>query len=749
MGHVINALSDIEKGKQRHVHYRDSKLTFLLSDSIGGNSRTCLVATVSPSAKSLCETMSTLKFAQRAKLIRNDAQVNEDTGGTIAALQAEIERLRAGQVSHTQATSNLGESCDDKELSNGNCVKLTEALGTQTKVIKSLKRKLQEEQMIRKFKQARIKNFKKKIPSRDEEIELICQEIDSLRRQVDLPSTEAIEWKAAYAKNIDKTTTNPPKLYDPPAEDGNLIKKLKRKVEKLEKENIALEEATEELRNAANDALDELDKQSNDLQFVIDEKTSKIDHLHTKLQNALHQNEINGNRIEVSEKGREKLSIQVEDLEVELEKTLEELEVLNKEKEITAERSLLKEKELTEIVKSKDNASADMKTAEAKLREEIALKSKDNILLLGRVKELTKDLNRKTKELDRLGKKYDTMKSTQEAEILLLQTEVKNLRGKVKEIEMEKETVLRDTAAKFSDEISNLNAANCQLEQDMVNIQASVADEDPRITELQAKLAQVQKERDEIEFEKDLLQENHDTLTDDIHHLTKQNEELDEENAHFRKVIGIESSFGSKVDHPNIETTLSDEIAEEIADKNSEFTVPFELDSSPILKQSKESSSFPKVFNLSLKKNKSLERNTDQAIPLPSSELFTSIKEEHSSNNSLKKTTAKRTPLAEKSLNSKDFNTSTKNPSSTSKSKFQLPYIVQSALEKSKLATPPGEEDDSFDESMFLPNMSMIANKENEMTPMKSSSQSKNLASSLKKKQISSQIFRSGWSFTM
>eukprot|EP00978_Attheya_sp_CCMP212_P009072 scaffold21367_cov55-Attheya_sp.AAC.1 len=82
LGYVINALVDRENGKERHVPFRDSKLTFLLRDSWGGNSKTCLVATVSPSATSLGETLSTLKFAQRAKLIKNTAILNEDTCGT-------------------------------------------------------------------------------------------------------------------------------------------------------------------------------------------------------------------------------------------------------------------------------------------------------------------------------------------------------------------------------------------------------------------------------------------------------------------------------------------------------------------------------------------------------------------------------------------------------------------------------------------------------------------------------------------
>lgn len=94
LSNVINALVEISHGRPRHVHYRDSKLTFLLRDSLGGNSKTVIIANVSPSAAFHAETLSTLKFAQRAKLIKNKAVVNKDIQGNVLQLQAEIQRLQ-------------------------------------------------------------------------------------------------------------------------------------------------------------------------------------------------------------------------------------------------------------------------------------------------------------------------------------------------------------------------------------------------------------------------------------------------------------------------------------------------------------------------------------------------------------------------------------------------------------------------------------------------------------------------------
>lgn len=77
LGNVMGALVSIAQGQPRHVPYRESKLTMLLRDSLGGGACTHLIANVSASADCLAETISTLKFAQRAKLVRNHATRHE------------------------------------------------------------------------------------------------------------------------------------------------------------------------------------------------------------------------------------------------------------------------------------------------------------------------------------------------------------------------------------------------------------------------------------------------------------------------------------------------------------------------------------------------------------------------------------------------------------------------------------------------------------------------------------------------
>merc|ERR1712194_326089 len=94
LGGVINSLVEVAEGKKVFIRYRDSKLTHLLKDSLGGNSKTCIIANISPASVSFSETLSTLKFAARAKMIKNNASVNEEASGNIESLKKEINRLK-------------------------------------------------------------------------------------------------------------------------------------------------------------------------------------------------------------------------------------------------------------------------------------------------------------------------------------------------------------------------------------------------------------------------------------------------------------------------------------------------------------------------------------------------------------------------------------------------------------------------------------------------------------------------------
>ncbi|KAG0200966.1 hypothetical protein BGX33_010661 [Mortierella sp. NVP41] len=119
LGNVISALGDPSK-KASHVPYRDSKLTRLLQDSLGGNALALMIACVSPSEVNLGETLNTLKYANRARNIKNSSSLNQEINmdnpeylrSIIQKLKMEIKVLKAASLNSTASTPRPGINTD-------------------------------------------------------------------------------------------------------------------------------------------------------------------------------------------------------------------------------------------------------------------------------------------------------------------------------------------------------------------------------------------------------------------------------------------------------------------------------------------------------------------------------------------------------------------------------------------------------------------------------------------------------------
>uniref|UniRef100_A0A671M231 Kinesin motor domain-containing protein n=1 Tax=Sinocyclocheilus anshuiensis TaxID=1608454 RepID=A0A671M231_9TELE len=139
LGNVISALVD---GRSKHIPYRDSKLTRLLQDSLGGNTRTLMVACLSPADNNYEESISTLRYANRAKSIQNRPRINEDPkDALLREYQEEIKKLRAlisGQLGSvklrdspavlSRPLSNTSESEAEKDRIKEVCTDLKSVL---------------------------------------------------------------------------------------------------------------------------------------------------------------------------------------------------------------------------------------------------------------------------------------------------------------------------------------------------------------------------------------------------------------------------------------------------------------------------------------------------------------------------------------------------------------------------------------------------------------------------------------------
>jgi kinesin family protein 11 len=145
LGRVINALVD----RNPHVPYRESKLTRLLQDSLGGRTKTCIIATVSPAKSNLEETISTLDYAFRAKNIRNKPQINQmiNKKTLLKELTYDIEKLKSELIATRQRNGVYlsHENFDELTMENESRRVLSEEQAVKIEAMEiNLRNKVQE-----------------------------------------------------------------------------------------------------------------------------------------------------------------------------------------------------------------------------------------------------------------------------------------------------------------------------------------------------------------------------------------------------------------------------------------------------------------------------------------------------------------------------------------------------------------------------------------------------------------------------
>ncbi|KAG6595782.1 Kinesin-like protein [Phytophthora cinnamomi] len=265
LGNVIMGLSEQSVGKHRHVHYRDSKLTFLLKDSLGGNSKTFMVAAISPAEDSAFETLSTLKFAQRAKMIQNRAVVNEDSVGSALFLQEEIQRLRRQlQQAHQEIARNIpglnlliqGMAPSEPASSQDSTTPTTQQVGPCDPAIDSRFRELEESFATTAEKSDRLQRSCEYLQLQNGNFQALCEELKQhiahLKMMLRLrgvggpgvyeyePSADAIEWRMKYEEMEEHFVELQDELQRSGIEDAGFSGKINSEVENLNMMLLAL-----------------------------------------------------------------------------------------------------------------------------------------------------------------------------------------------------------------------------------------------------------------------------------------------------------------------------------------------------------------------------------------------------------------------------------------------------------------------------------------------------------------------------
>ncbi|XP_068837123.1 kinesin-like protein KIF3A [Capricornis sumatraensis] len=297
LGNVISALVD---GKSTHVPYRNSKLTRLLQDSLGGNSKTMMCANIGPADYNYDETISTLRYANRAKNIKNKARINEDPkDALLRQFQKEIEELKkkleeGEEISGSDISGSEEE--DDEEGEVGEDGEKRKKRRTQTG-----KKKVSPDKMVE--MQAKIDEERKALETK---LDMEEEERNKARAELEKREKDLLKAQQEHQSLLEKLSALEKKVI---VGGVDLLAKAEEQEKLLEESNMELEERRKraeqlrrELEEKEQERLD-IEEKYTSLQEEAQGKTKKLKKVWTMLMAAKsemadlqqeHQREIEG-----------------------------------------------------------------------------------------------------------------------------------------------------------------------------------------------------------------------------------------------------------------------------------------------------------------------------------------------------------------------------------------------------------------------------------------------------------------------
>ncbi|XP_041079365.1 kinesin-like protein KIF3A isoform X2 [Polyodon spathula] len=263
LGNVISALVD---GKSTHVPYRNSKLTRLLQDSLGGNSKTMMCANIGPADYNYDETISTLRYANRAKNIKNKARINEDPkDAMLRQFQKEIEdlkkKLKEGEeISGSDDSGSEDDEDDEGEVGEGgekrrkrrdqtgkkkvSPDKMVEMQAKIEEERKALEAKLDMEEEERNKARAELEKREKDLLKAQQEHQLLLEKLSALEKKVIVGGVDLL----AKAEEQEKLLEESNNELD---ERKKKAEQLRRELEEKEQERLDIEEKYTSLQEEA------------------------------------------------------------------------------------------------------------------------------------------------------------------------------------------------------------------------------------------------------------------------------------------------------------------------------------------------------------------------------------------------------------------------------------------------------------------------------------------------------------------
>ena len=452
---LLNLSIVIQKiiNNQKPIPYRDSKLTHILRDSLGGNAKTSIIATISQLECNLEETISTLNFAQNAKKIKNNAIINEELSANDAKIlkekfknlqmnynsifkkYAELQKEYQNQRNSIYEKENISKSLEMENEDINRMMKDILEKEEELKKIKEendgLKDKIEKNDIAFKLKDNdirifriqldKLKNEKTNLSKENNELKI---QIKNLEEEINKNNEKIKILNERHKKEISSIEKNFKNLQNQNTQSDSILNDLKEKIkqyeEKLYNMNIELNKSKKKIEEK------ELNIKSVNSQLLQKDNENKI------LNNSInvYKNEINCKKIELEELNRNNLEIKSKGKDI-----------LNKYNEV-----IMRSKQ--EIIKGK---------------EEIKLLNENLIEKNKKIEKIDEVINQMEKENNSLKDKITSSQNTISEyldTITLLHQQNLNLEKEKKEISLQKEELEKKTAYMFEPFSNSLNKSS-------------------------------------------------------------------------------------------------------------------------------------------------------------------------------------------------------------------------------------------------------------------------------------------------
>ena len=408
LGRVINALTEDTGKKKNNIPYRESKLTRLLQESLGGNSATIMIAAISPADYNFDETISTLRYAKRAKSIENKAVRNEDaTEREVRNLKAEIEKLRkqletggggGGGGGNTEADEELKKQIQEMEAAQHDAWEEKERLSQALEEERRSNLNNTISSMVHNVKEQKIEKMKviKRLASEKQTLQKkqthLKRQSDDIKRDLDggIRNYQALqkeyEEKSASGDDVGELPVHMAmklaeieSLREKWKDNRETFKSLKKRLEQVEEEitderaelvaTTGLLEQNDKIRKSIQE--EERAKARATIDAELEAAKSKLENERSNLKNEIER-EMNDNLTKLTER--------ISELTVALSERDETLNSQEKQINEMKQYSDSLEEQLTEAVVFTESAQADAASREKMERELEALRKENEKL---------------------------------------------------------------------------------------------------------------------------------------------------------------------------------------------------------------------------------------------------------------------------------------------------------------------------------------------------------------------------------